>query len=335
MAQKTLIKKKLIPFVYSSGQRVTQTLDRDGILYQLNLDVQFTVTNGGTGPVGPLAFTLARIIQSVELTINGVDTIIRMTGEQIASRALLEQGQIPYGMDATVVLTNSAATVYRVILPIPLWLPHSVRPTDTGLECRTLDQVNLAITFADSNCSQLFTTPNSAAISAVTCLVQGQYLQTDASEIKKLSDPSYLIRAMDYIIQPNTGTNAQLSVQMDRGPQFYRSFHILTERGNVAADNILNNIKLQAGSFVFFDESSVMNRANLLADNGLYAAPAANAPVTGVYSLQTAKFGSLDTAINVNPQVLLTDLFLYFDTTYTSGTENIIISREAIRKPNL
>lgn len=333
MAQ-TFIKKKLIPFIYSSGQRVTQQIDRDGILYQLNLDISFTVTNGGTGPVGALALTLARIIQQFELTLNGADTIMRMTGEQIASRALLELGQIPYGMTDTVVLTNSAATNYRIVLPIPLWLPHSVSPKDTGLECRTLDQVSLALTFANADCSQLFTTPNSAAISNVQCLVQGQYIQTGADEIKKLSDPTYLIRAMDYVIQPNTGTNANLSVQMDRGPQFYRSFHILAERGNVAADNIINNIKLQAGSFVFTDESAVMNRANLLSDNGLYSAPAANAPVTGTYSLQTAKFGSLATAINVNPQVLLTDLFMYFDTTYTSGTEQIIISREAVRKPN-
>jgi len=331
----TLIRKKLGNWQYQSGQRVTNNIDRDGILYQLDVDVSFTITNGGTGPVGPLAFTLSRIIQRLEVQLNGKDTIINATGEQLVSRALLELGQIPYGMDATVVLTNSAVTAYRVIIPVPLYLPHSVNPRDTGLECRTLQQVTVAVTFATSDCAQLFTTPNSAAISGVTCSISGEYYQTDESGIKKVSDPDYLIRALDYVIVPVTGTNSNLAQQMDRGPQFYRSFHVMAQQANIQVDNVVNNLKVQSGSFIFTDQSGVMNRAKLLADNGLYAAPAANAPVTGVYSLHTAKFGSLGTAINVDPQVMLTDLFLYFDVTYTSGTTQLIVSREAVRKPNV
>ena len=330
---KAYVRKKLGAWQYNSGQRITNTIDRDGVLYQLNVRCRFTITNGGTGPVGPLAYALARIIQRFEVQLNGKDTIINMTGEQIVARALVENGALPFGMDATVVLTNSAVTVYDIVLPIAFYLPRSVNPRDTGLECRTLQQVAVSITFANSDCSQIFTTPNSAAISAVTCEIQGEYIVN--STIKNVADSDYFIRVLDYTVQPVTGTNPQLGVQMDRGPQFYRSFHILAQQNNINVDNVVNNIKMQAGSFVYYDLPGVVSRAELLSDFGLYAAPAANAPLTGNYRIDLSKFGSLDTSINVDPSALLVDLFHYYDVTYTSGTTNLIISREAIRKPNI
>lgn len=328
---KSFVRKKLGSWIYASSQRVTNTIDRDGILYQLNIRLRYTITNGATGPVGPLAFTLSRILQRFEVQINGKDTIINATGEQIVSRALVENGALPYGMDATVVLTNSAVTAYDVVLPLMFYLPRSVNPRDTGLECRTLQQIAVSITFANANCSELFTTPNSAAISLVTAEITGEYMINAA--IKNVSDPDYFIRVLDFVVQPITGSNPQLGVQMDRGPQFYRSFQILAQQNFINVDTIVNNIKMQAGSFVFYDMPGVVSRSELLSDFGVF--PAASAPLTGQYRIDLAKFGSLDTAINVDPAALLVDLFHYYDVTFTSGNTNLIISREAVRKPNI
>lgn len=333
MATKQLVRKKLGSWLYASGQRVANTIDRDGILYQLNLRCRFTITNGATGPVGPLAATLARIIQRLEIQLNGKDTIINATGEQLVCRALYENGALPYGMDATVVLTNSAVTNYDIVIPVMLFLPHSVNPRDTGLECRTLQQVNVAVTFANSNCSDFFTTTNSAALSNVQLDITGEYIIN--APIKNVGDADYFVRVLDYVIQPVTGTNSQLGVQMDRGPQFYRSFHILAQQNNINVDTIVNNLKMQAGSFVFYDMPGVVSRAELLSDFGIFPASGAGILLTGNYRIDMSKFGSLDTAINVDPAALLVDLYHYYDVTYTSGTTNLIISREAIRKPNI
>lgn len=330
---KSYVRKKLGSWLFASGQRVSNTIDRDGVLYQLNLRFRFTITNGGTGPVGVLNAALARILQRFEVQLNGKDTIINVTGEQLSARGLVENGALPYGMDATVVLTNSAATNYDIVLPVMFYLPRSVNPRDTGLECRTLQQISVSVTFATADCANFFTTPNSAALSNVQCDITGEYIINAA--IKNVSDPDYFVRVLDYVIQPVTGTNPQLGIQMDRGPQFYRSFHILAQQANINVDTIVNNLKMQAGSFVFYDMPGVVSRAELLSDYGLYAAPAANAPLTGQYRIDMSKFGSLDTALNVDPAALLVDLFHYYDVTFTSGTTNLIISREAIRKPNI
>ncbi len=328
------IVKPIGVFPYASAGVSTVQIDRDGILSQLNIAVDFTITNTGVSPVTPLNFALAQIIQELQVTLNGKDTVIRQSGEHLAARAITDFGALPFGLDATVVLTALAATTYRVNIPVALFLPNAQRPDDTGIECRNFSQVTVALRFANANCQEIFTTPNGALISNVSCSVFGTYTQTPESEIVPLDSNASLVRVLDYVLQNNTTTNANLGIQMDRGNQLYRTFKLITKRNGVAVDNIISNLRVQAGQFVYVDESANNNRANIVNNYRLFS-PSAIAAITGTYDHNFAQYGSLMTGINVSPEALKVDLFHYLNTTYTSGTETITILREAVRKPSV
>lgn len=323
------ISKVVAIYPYTSGAAVPQQFDRDGILTKLNINATFTITGGGSDAVGALAFALAQIIQEFTLTLNGKDTVIRQSGEHLAARALTDFGALPQGLGATVVLTAATATTYNIVIPIALFLPNAKVPDDTGIETRNLSQVTGTIRFANSNCSEIFTTPNGAAISNVSCSIVGEYTQTDESSIIPLEQNA--VRVLDTVSVGNVASNSQLGIQMDRGNWVYRGFKILTKRNGIYVDNIVNSLRVQSGSLVFTDMSALNNRADILNNYRLYQSSAI-AALTGHYDHNYAQFGSLLTGINVNPDQMRSDLFHYLNTTYTSGTENISVLREAVRK---
>lgn len=317
-----IVRRRLASPLYAAGVRQTVQLDRDGVLLGCMVRVQYRVTNGGTAAVGPLWSTLARILRRVEVVVNGQDTVINVNGAHLASRSLVENGQRPLGMDATVVLTANAATDYDIIIPVPFILPKaSQRRDDTALDLRGVQQAILAITWGDA--SDLFTTPNGAAISNVQVEITGHYL-VNANPAQR-----FLVRALDIQEQDNTTTNANLSILLDRGSDlFWRSLHIATLRNNVAAQNILTgDVRWQAGSFIYDNRSAREILAETLRESAM---PLSEFPAADqVYRLGRDFNGSLTTLINGG--ALSGDLFLILGTTYTSGTERISISREFIR----
>lgn len=327
MPSQAVIKRKLGTIPYQASVRNTLTLDRDGVLVQLTLRLLYTCTNGGTGPVGPLWQTLARLIRRVDIIVDGQDTFFSLNGAHLAMRALFDCAVRQYGMDATVVLTNSAVTVYEVHLPIFLTLPpRAARPDDCALDMRQVTQAQLGITWGDS--SDFFTTVNAAAISSVTCNVEAHYLLNPEAG-KNGKRAQYLVRAMDQVDVPNVATNPNMSVLIDRGQDiFWRSFQIATLRNNVAVNNILDggDIRLQSGSFVYVNREAYVIRSEA---RRLFELPVAEFDLTGVYRVELPWIGQNTTLINAG--ALASDLQFVFGTTYTSGTELISISREAIR----
>lgn len=321
---KTLVARTLGTIAYQSGQRQTLEIDRDGVLAQINLRIQYTVTNGASAAVGPFFQALARIVRRFEILVGGRDTIIGQAGEALTARALLEFGTLPYGMGDTVVLTGSAATVYHVVIPIPLWLPRGRRPDDTALDLRDprIRQVVLGITWAASDCTELYTTPNSAAISAVTCEVEGEYL------LDVPAAQQFLVRVLDEQERELTGTNDAFDFILDRGNQLaYRSFLITSLAAKIGLDTIINTIELKAGSFVFAKRNAVAVKAEQKRD---YQQEAGTA---GLYFLTPLKFGEVVDSINTG--ILTSDLRLLFNATKQSGTNIIKVHREAVRPLNL
>lgn len=307
---------------YQAGVRNTIPIDRDGVLAMLAVRLAFTVTNGATGPVGPLWMTLARLIRRLEVVVNGQDTVVAINGAHLASRALFDFGARQFGMDDTVVLTNSAATNYQIVLPIPFYLPRARRPDDTALDLRKVAQATIGITWGDQ--TDLFTTPNNAAISNVTCAVEGHYL-LDAP-----ADQVYMVRTLDMVEQNNAASNQNFQILVDRGQDiFWRSFHIATLRNDIAVNTMLDggDIRLLAGSFFYVNREAVHVRAEARRAFGLPAAEAADA--TGIYPVYMPFLGQGTTLINAG--ALTADLFFNFNITYTSGTEKVSISREAMR----
>lgn len=315
------VKRRLPSVPYQAGVRNTIAIDRDGVLTMLRVRLQFRVTNGGTAAVGPLWMTLPRIIRRFEVILNGADTLVSISGAHMASRALVEFGKRPYGMDASIVLTASAATDYDIVLPLPFYLPRAERPDDTSLDLRRVDQAIIAITWGDA--SDLFATPNGAAISNVSCSVEGQYL------VNSRPDQIFLARALDMQDIANTASNSNFAILQDRGSDlFWRSFHIATLRNSVAVQNIITgDVRLNAGAFVYVNRDGQSILAETMDAAGLPTSEYST--FDRVYRVGMDYLGSNQTLINAG--ALSGDLYLTLGTTYTSGSEVISISREAMR----
>ena len=315
------VRRRLPSVPYQAGVRNTIMVDRDGVLTKLALRVAFRITNGGTAAVGPLWQTLARIIRRLEVVVNGADTVVSITGAHLASRAQVEFGTRMFGMDSAIVLTASAATDYEIVLPLPFYLPRAQRPDDTALDLRRVDQAILAITWGDA--SDIYTTPNGAAISNVTCAVEGHYL------VNAAPDAAFLVRSLDMQEVQNTGSNNNFAILQDRGSDlFWRSFHVASLRNQLSVQNILTgDVRVNAGAFVYANRDAVAVLAETMRQSGL---PVAEFPASDrAYRIAFDNLGSNRTLINA--AALSGDLYLTVGTTFTSGTEVLSISREAVR----
>lgn len=312
--------KPLGELTYRSAGRDTLDIPRDGVVSALNLRVQFTITNGSSAAVGPLWQALARILQRVELTINGRDTIVSMDGPGLVARAIYEQGNTPYGVGDTVVLTGSAATVYEIIIPIPFYLPRSANAYLCALPASRLGQVVLAITWAASTCAQIYTTPNSAAISAVTCKVEGEYL------VGAPEGANYLARILDMDTDEIGSDTNNFQTTIDTGTGLlYRSFLIAATDADIAEDDIVDELRLESGTQVFQKrEAPFIQAGNKHKYNQ-------SAHQTGVYFLHTELMGQGSMWINTAREVLHSDLKLVADVDVGTGTTNFINYRESIR----
>ena len=314
--------RKLGTVDFAAGSRQTLELDRTGVLMGLDLRVQFTITNGGTGPVGPFFEALARIVKRVEIILGGRDTVISMSGAALAAKFEYENMQPADGMDDTVVLTNSAVTAYDITLPLQFFLPDGRREDDTALDLRRVSQATLAITWGAVDCSEQFTTPNSAAISLVTCSVEGQYILSDNP------DRQYLVRSMNTLEKTITASSDAFDMILDRNTGlFYRSAFIIATDADIGDDAVLNDISLQSGTFIFQHTEPAKVKARNRQHRKLSSLK------TGVYDMPVTVFGQGATMLNTGE--MQSDFKFVFDVTVGSGTTKLLIVREALRPVKL
>jgi hypothetical protein len=309
---------------YTSQSRQTLEIDRTGLLTGANIRVQFTVTNGGTAAVGPFFETLSRIINRLEIIVNGRDTILSLPGSMLAVLAHFSASVVPHGTDDTVVLTGSAATVYDVVIPIEFTLPRSVAPLGSGLPAFRLGQTTMALTWGNSDCSDIYGTPNSAAISAVTCWVEGEYILG--------LDPAraYAARVLDVDTETVDATTTNHQIVIDTGTGLlYRGLTLVTLRDKVAAANILQDtttgVSLESGTLVFQGRSPTFIQAANKRNYNL------DTVKTGVYHLNAEMFGDGRMWLNSDRSQMPSDLRLKLAVTKTSGTEEVHVIREAVR----
>ena len=309
--------RKLGTVDFAENQRKTMGIDRDGVLLQMNLRLQFTITNGVSAAVAPQWEALGSLIKRLEIIMGGRDTVVSIDGPGLIARARYEFGQAPKGADDTVVLTGSAATAYDVVIPVVFWSPRGRRPDDTALDLRRVRQATLAVTWGDID--DFYGTANSAAISAVTCTVEGHYM------LDVPVDHQYLVRQLDLIEEEVSASNSGLTILVDGITGLYlRSVMVVGLVDGVASDNMLEagSIRMESGSFVFSNQDGPM----LQGDNVLAFATAKQ---TGVYYQRIAKFGEFPHMINTNN--LTANLNDIFDVTKQSGTNKLKLYRETLR----
>ena len=307
----------IIPYV--AGGRQTVELDRDGAILKAVLDLSYTVTNGATDPATPLHNWPARLIRRVEVIVGGRDTIWSVSGEELAERLLLEHQGILPGISQSVTSGNAATTAVRLYLPLEFTLPGGRRIDDTGLDTRGVGTITLSITWATST-ADLFTTPNSAAISGVT-------LNLETIHLRNLRpDQVFLVRALDSVERAVTGSTDNFDLTMDRGTGLvYRSFMLRTLNDNVAANTVLDSgvLRLECGAYVFQNRTGYVIRAENQFDQVLQSMR------TGSYFIDLLLDGQLSNGINT--AALDSDLKFMLGVTKSAGVCNVVCSREAVR----
>lgn len=314
---KSRSERRLGSISYQSGTTQSLRLDADGVLAELALRLRFTVTGGGSSAVTAKPYALAGLFKRVELLINSNRSIIATNGMHLAARQTLERGVRPSGMDATVVLTNAAVTSYDIRLRIPLSLPRAVSPWDTSLDMRRLQQAVLLITWGNE--TDLFVTANGAAISAVTCDVEGVFkLNADGAGL--------MCRELLHITQDVSATNSDLGTLFDRGPYWLRSINALTISDNVLVNTMLDsgNIAIRSGSFPFIDRPG----ASVRFDQADVLGMALGERQTGVYRLEFPLFG--EGATNINMAALNADLYARLNVTKVGTTDQVHYGIERI-----
>lgn len=323
--------RKLGSIKYTAGGRESLELDKNGVLLSLLLRIRFTVTNGATGPTGALFQTLARIIQRLEIMAGGRDVVQSIPGYFLALRAQYEAEGIPaLGMGATVVTTGSAATTYDLSLPVPFTLPLGRREDDTALDTTGLSQLSAIITWARSDCSDLFTTPNGATISNVSCDVEGTYIANpmrnqSGMAVSSKSGKPYLVRHLDYQEVAVTATNNSQAVILDsRTGLVVTSFLFAQLADDVGNDNIINSMRMEAASFVYSLRDAQPIRAENVRNLRLF-----NGYVPGALYLDPRIDGSVINAITTSE--LEGDLKVVLDVTKQGTTCKLGIQREALR----
>ena len=327
----TLNTRKLGSIKYTSGSRESLELDKNGVLLRLFLRLRYTVTNGATGPSGPLFQTLSRLIQRVEIMAGGRDIVQSVPGYFLAARAYYEQaGVAALGMGATVVTTANAVTNYDVILPVDFTLPEGARNDDTALDTTGLNQLSALITWGKSDASDLFTTPNGAAISNVLLEVEGQYIANpmrnqSGAAVSGVSGKPYLVRSLDWQEIPVTATNTNFGVILDsRTGLVITSFMVVAMADNVGVDTVVNAMKLDSASFNYFIRDAQPIRAGNMRDLEL-----AGPTLGGVLYIDTRLNGSIVNAINTSE--MAGDLKATFDVSLQGTVCKLAIQREAIR----
>lgn len=311
---------------YASAQKKSIDIPRDGVAVQYNLRAQYTVTNGGSAAVGPQFETLARIFRRVDVVLGGRDTVVSLSGESLSARAVVEFGAVPDGMADTVVLTGSAATTYDVTIPIPRFLPRSRTPLMCADDLRRVTQATLEVTWGNSDCTAFYNTPNSAAISAVTCWLEVHYLV----DMPDPADAAFLIRQLSEISHGYSAANTAEAVTIDGQTGLgIRSIAVAAMDDTVGSNSLVNAMKLQAGTLVFQDRKGpAIQGANKL--TGEMASL-----ITGFYFMPTTTLGDDRLALDTSPQSIPADLKALFDLSVGSGTESLLLSVEAIRPPRL
>lgn len=303
---------------FAPGARVAFPIPTYGPLLMLMLRVQYTITNGGSNAVGPKDETLARIIRRLEIQLQGRDNIWNVSGATIAAQAFQDTGLVAEGMDASVVLTSSAATTYTVTLPVYLCQSprYAQRADDTAIDFRTGITGTLFLEFASADCSDFYTTPNGAALSAVTVEVSGIYeREADATR-------TYFLRTMDEILTELPASNTALSIGLDRGSGImFRSFLLKTLADDAYVSTILGNkyIELAVGPTPI----DKIRAGHLLTLNRMDMGVAQR---TGLYRLDKSWFGSGLTMVPTKG--LPTELVLKLDATKVSGVNKIVTVRE-------
>jgi hypothetical protein len=317
--------RKIGTITYGAGQTNSLLIDRDGVVAEYFIRLRYTLTIGGGGnAVGPFFQTLARPIQRLTVQIGGRDTVVDLSGEMLALRALFDYGTPAQGMSDSVVLTAGSATAYDIILPLARFMPRGRRPDDCGDDLRNTSQATIAITWGPGTGADQFTTPQSGtAMSSVSCDIYANYLVADRSV-----PFNGMVRDLrEVVAQPQASNTSYATIIDSRSGYFISSILVATLDDSIGSNAILNNLQVVQGSWTWLDLQAAMLRGRNKVQYSLESL------ATGAYAWDARMFGEFTQMVNTDPNKVSADLQLVQDITFASSVTTLKYSIESMRPP--
>lgn len=325
VSNKLKLKNRLGQFASTQG-RQAMNLDMVGPMTKLNLRVQYTHTAGGAAAAGPLFQQNARILQKIEVIVQGRDTVWNITPAIYAARHRYENHGVPMRGMSTVI-TNGIGTVSNVDLTIPLdfTLINGMKRSDAALDLRGLTLAQLAVTFGTA--ADMWTTPNGAVISNLVCSVEAEYL------VNTTEKDTYITRALDELLYPITGTSNNFAFDIDaRTGLAIRTIPLFFLTNNIGDDALCpvgganpGWIRLQAGARQFLNTEVGFLKADVVDEYCIQPGD----ELVGVDFIDNLFDGSLATSIPTG--LLDANLKIIANVTYAAGNSQVICQRESTR----
>lgn len=318
-------RRRLGQFAAVAG-RQAMNIDLVGPMTKLCLRVQYTHT-GGAATAGALFQQNARLLQKVEVIVQGRDTVFNITPALYAARRLYENDGVPMrGMETVLNPGNGLVTNVDLTIPLHFDLVRGRKRDDAALDLRGLTLAQLAVTFG--TVADLWTTPSTATITNLVCSVEGEYiLNTDPSK------DQYITRSIDELLYPITGSSNNFAFDVDaRTGLAIRTLPLFFLTGNIGDDALCpvgganpGWIQLVAGSRQFVNTEAGFLKADVRDEMRIPAAQ----ELVGVDFLDVLYAGALSTSIPTGR--LDANLKFILNTTFTAGNSQVVVQRESTR----
>ncbi len=310
----------------STAGRQSMNLDIGNPLTKLYLRLKYTHTSGGADAVGRLFQQNIRLLQKVEVIVQGRDTVWNITPALYAARCAYERAGVPLsGMETVITATAAAVTNVDVIVPLDFTLINGRKRDDAALDLRGIAIAQLAVTFG--TVADLWTTPGAAAITNLVCSVEAEYLfNTKPGE-------GFITRSLDEMLYPITGSSNNFSFDVDgKTGVAVRSLPLFFLTGNIGDDALCpvgganpGWVRLVSGSQQFINSEIGFVKARAQEEMRV---PAGNA-IAGLDYVDILFDGALATSIPTGQ--LDANLKYQANVTYAAGNSQVVCQREVTR----
>jgi hypothetical protein len=237
---------------YQSNGQQTEDLGRGMVLRDLilNLKCQPTLTAANNLTDGVKRGDGWGVVKLIEILANNSQVIRSISGNQLWWMNYFMLGTVPpitptLGDDDGAG-NGTANPSINVALVLPFWMFRCVRPMDTALDTRILSDLKIRITWGTytdihGDASAWTTQPTIDVHSLESAMAKGPFaLQTVYSMTKNI-----------------TADDSKFQVFLPVN-DVYRGFILNTTDAGMDQGDILNNVKIKAGTTVFFDSPDHM-----------------------------------------------------------------------------
>ncbi len=283
---------------FVANQTRTLELPRNYAYRQLELhfDCNITVTETTAGSVKDSA--PAQYIQNIQIRANGRDVIKNIDMATLHRLNQFRRGtRPPVSAPSTTGAVSTTDYSITAIIDFEMW--RAVKPIDSLLNSAQLATLDLIVTFGASDC--IF----GGAYGGTVTVHSGTLYVSGVESVGVPADTPFIVNKEFSIEKTITASSNNLQINLPVS-NLYRSFLLKTVSDDVCVNTIIDNIKLQSGTEVFFNKRGADVRDSNKLEVSIESMP------NGFYlidfvkdgrlteSLDTAQLSSLEFILDVN-----------------------------------